>query len=210
MGHVLARVSGFGWTVLPLFPFRFEHVNGNERALRVERGGATPKVATVSFETGRPRVDLSPGTPNGADVCDLTPSKVAGDFRVETTAFTIGWPADFDIVSTEPGGPSPFDFVRNDGCLVYVQGPLSLARVPKLEAMCAPGQRIVDRGTHATGEWVELVYEHDGRMHWQRHTTVSWGRESMMIVTAQSPEGQAAKTRAAAAFASGTLEPWRG
>src|SRR4051794_8052276 len=99
MGHVLARVSGFGWTVVPFFPFRFEHVAGNESALRVQRGGATPKGATVSFEASGPRVDLSPGTPSAAEVCDLTPSKVAGDFRVETGVFTIGWPAGFDIVS---------------------------------------------------------------------------------------------------------------
>ena len=209
MSHVLARVSGFGWTVVPHYPFRFQRVGGDERALHVERRGSTPTAATLYFEATPPRVELGLGARSIDDVCDLTPSDVRGDFKVETTVFTIGWPAEFDLVSTDPGGPSVFDFASDDGGLLYVQGPLARARVPKLEAMCAPGQRVVDRGTHATGEWVELAYEHDGRAHWQRHTTVAWGHDEFLIVTAQSPAERISSVRAAAIYASATLAPWR-
>lgn len=127
---------------------------------------------------------------------------------METSVFTVGWPAGFDVVSSEPGGPSAFDFLSKNGALLYVQGPLAQARVPKLEAMAAPGQQIVDRGTHGAGDWVELTYEHDGRTYWQRHTTVRWTPETLLVLTAQAEAEQSPSTRAAALFALGTLKAW--
>ena len=210
MGHVYARVSGFGWTIVPRFPFRFEHVEGDARALCVEHAGSPPRSAIVRIDADGPRLTLSPGTPNAADVCDLTVSDASEAFRVETSAFTVGWPVGFDVVSAEPGGPSPFDFLSEDGSLLYVQGPLAEARVPRLEAMAAPGQRIVDRGSHGAGEWVELTYEHDGGAYWQRHATVRWAGEMLLVLTAQALAEHSARTRHAAAFVLGTLEAWRG
>jgi len=209
MGHVLARVSGFGWTILPRYPYRLAHVEGNARALRVEHGGAVLKAATVSIDPEGPRLELSTGTSTPAEVCDLTTSEFLDAFRVETTVFTVGWPLGFDVVSVEPRGPSPFDFVSKEGSLLYIQGPFPTAHVPELEAMAAPGQRIIDRGTHATTDWIELAYERAGRKHWQRHAAVRWGRESILVLTAQAIAEQAPATRTAARFALETLEPWR-
>ena len=205
MGHVLARVSGYGWAIVPHWPFRLAHVDGNVRALRVERGGPTPKAATVTIETSGPRLELS-GTASAADVCDLTACDAPDGFRVETSVFAVGWPSGFDVVSGEPGGPSAFDFVSKEGSLLYVQGPLDQSRVPRLESMAAPGQRLVDRGTHSAGEWIELSYEHGGQAHWQRHATVRWTRETILVLTAQATAEQADVTRAAASFALGTLQ----
>jgi hypothetical protein len=210
MGHVLARVSGYGWAIVPHFPFRFAHVEGNARALRVERGDPTPKAATVIIEAGGPRLELSSGAKSAAEVCDLIASDALDGFRVETSVFAIGWPTGFDVVSGEPGSPSPFDFVSDEGSLLYVQGPLAQSRVPRLEAMSAPGQRIIGRGTHPAGEWIELSYEHGGRAHWQRHATVRWARETMLVLTAQALVEQTDTTRAAASFALGTLRPLTG
>ena len=56
MGHVLARVSGFGWTIVPRFPFRFEHVEGNPRAISIAHADAPPKSAIVSIDPSGPRL----------------------------------------------------------------------------------------------------------------------------------------------------------
>jgi hypothetical protein len=208
MGHVLARVTGFGWTILPLYPYRLSRVDGDPRALQVAREGSRPAAAIVHLAPGAPRVDLAEGTESANEAFDLLPSKIEGDLRVETSVFTAAWPDGMELVSTEAGAPSPFDFLRSDGCLVYVQGPFDAARLSKIEALCAPGQRIVDQGKHPKGAFIELEYDHDGARHWQRYATVFWGDQTLLVVSAQSLAEQAAFTRAAAAFVLASIEPF--
>jgi len=79
MGHVLARVLGFGCTIFPVFPFRFERVEGSARVLCVERGSVTSKVVTVSVEAGGPPLNLSPPRSSVAEVCDTSTGTGARD-----------------------------------------------------------------------------------------------------------------------------------
>ncbi len=165
------------------------------------------KSAVVTIDVDGPRVELSADTTIATDVCDLTTCEFRDDFRVETSVYAVGWPVGFDVISADPGGPSPFDFVTDGGSLVYVQGPLRRSRVPKLQGMVAPGQRLIEHGVHASGEWIELSYEHGGQAHWQRHATVQWARETVLVITAQALAGQVELTRKAASLALATLRP---
>jgi hypothetical protein len=206
MAHVLARLSGFGWTLLPFFPFRFERVAGRPRAVRVIRDDKLRREAVFDLE-GRPEVSLLAGTANAEEVAELSPSKVGDDFRVETSVFTAAWPDGFAITSSEPGTPCPFDYLGDDGALIFMQGPVAQARVARLDSMCAPGQRIIDGGAHPTGSWVEFAYEHNGSAHVQRHTTVAWGSGNALIVTAQAPLAAATRMRRAALTVVDSLRP---
>jgi hypothetical protein len=206
MAHVLARLSGFGWTLVPFYPFRFERVARRPRAVRVIRDGDVSRGAVFDLES-RPEVSALTGTANAEDVAELSPSTVVDDFRVETSVFTAAWPEGFAITSSEPGAPCPFDYVGEDGTLIFLQGPVAQSRVARLDSMCAPGQRLTDGGAHPTGSWVELAYEHDGRAHVQRHTTVAWGSGLALIVTAQAPLAIAERMRRAALIVVESLRP---
>ena len=53
-GHVWSWIAGYGWTVMPYAPFRFERVGGHPRAVRVQRfsvDGAREAPVTIG-ETG--------------------------------------------------------------------------------------------------------------------------------------------------------------
>lgn len=170
--HVLARISGFGWTVLPYAPFQCEQVA--ERVLLVQHES---KRARVSFESGRPEVE------DGAsihDVADLIRGPNHDHWRIETTVFTIRWPTGFALWSSAqaPG----FDLLGPHDTMIYLQGPVLAARVPEPEEMIGAGQTVLGHDR----DWVELAYDHDG-VAWRQKHRVAELEDYRVLVTAQGP-----------------------
>src|SRR5262249_6351185 len=72
--HVFAWVAGFGWTLMPYAPFRFERVEGRPRSLSVEHfapAGAGRVVVTVSDDGRRVRSEPAQQTSTPVDVVEL-------------------------------------------------------------------------------------------------------------------------------------------
>ena len=160
--HVYARLSGFGWTLLPRAPFWLERVPGRRRTVLARHdhpAGSRQAVVTVGGEA--PGVELAAGTAALAEVLDLLPGPGWDHWRIETTVFTARWPESFALASAPSPGP-PFDLHGPGGALLWVQGPVLLDRLPAPPAMAGAGQRVRRHGWSSRGGWVELAYDRDG------------------------------------------------
>ena len=102
--HVYVRLTGFGWTLLPLAPYRFERVDCQDRRVVVShnREDGTRR-ATLDFGGTEPVVRLDGGTADLGEVLDLVPGAGLDHWRIETTVFTARWPASFALASQSPG-----------------------------------------------------------------------------------------------------------
>jgi len=167
--HVLAVISGWSLRVIPRAPFRAVR-GASPRELLVEHASLSARITADGAGGFRSEPD---GDALG-QVVDVERGPVAGAWMVETHAFRAALPDGFALHSAPPGSPSPFDLVGPASSLIYVQSP---SRMPPIEAMCGPGQRVSGRGD----TWIELEYGHDGVRWWQRHEVV--GR---LVFTAQA------------------------
>jgi len=144
-------------------------------------------------------------------------------WRIETTSFAVRWPESFALVSPpEPRRLSAFDFRGPERSLLYVQGPFMRKRIPSVAAIAAPGQTILRRGLRKDWLrvvrpgakrpdwlWVELGYDHEGQPWRQLHRFVPLDATRGFIVTAQSPQTQAAPTAKAAEEVATSLSPFK-
>jgi hypothetical protein len=177
-GHVYARISGHGLTIIPRVPFRYERLadglrlahespQGLRSVLLDRRGNVTLEGATAALE----------------EVADVVDGPALADWRIESSTFTASWPEGFALYSRSksPG----YELVGDGGTLVFPQGPLE-GPLPPDERFAAPGQRIVATGVFADSiRAIELAYEHEGQEWTQRHYFVPFGRRTI-IVTAQA------------------------
>ncbi len=212
--HVYARLTGFGWTLLPLAPFRFERVDGRERTvLAIHDPGDGPRRATINLGGAKPIVHLGERTSDLGEVLDLIPGGGCDHWRIETTVFTARWPSGFALASPPgPGMPSPFDLLGPDGALIYVQGPLPRRDLRGLDRIAAPDQVIRRHGRsagrswwppgwavrHPGWSWVELEYRHEGSPWRQVYRLADLGGGYACVVTKQAPEQWAEWTDQAA------------
>jgi hypothetical protein len=197
--HVLARISGFGWTVVPYAPFQCESVADRPRALIVQHESMG---ACVSVESGRPEFELAAGTASIHDVADVMRGPAGDHWRIETTVFMIRWPAGFAVWSSAkaPG----FDLLGPHDTMIYLQGPVPAERVPPVEQMVAADQTMVEAGS----DWVEVQYEHEGIAWRQKHRLVPL-ENYRMLVTAQGPAEHFAPADEAARQIAESLERFR-
>lgn len=174
--HVLARVSGFGWTVLPYAPFQCECPGSAQIVVMHDS-----RQARIDVASGKPILELAPGTEAVHEVADLLRGPEGDHWRIETSVFTIRWPTGFALWSSAqaPG----FDLLGPDQTMIYLQGPILAARLPALADMHAPEQAAVAIGEN----WIELGYEHEGRAWRQRHIVAALD-EYRLVVTGQGPE----------------------
>jgi hypothetical protein len=207
--HVYARLSGFGWTLLPLAPFRFERVPGRPDSLAATHfapGG--PRRANLTFTADGPAVELAGGTQRVEEILDLLPGPGLDHWAIETTVFTVGWPASFALGSSPD--PPGFELLGPGRAMVYVQGPFPRPRLPTLDAMAAPGQAVRRQGRTARWAWVELEYRHEGTPWRQTHRVVDFRDDQVCVVTSQAPLGQATPADAAADEVAASLTPFGG
>lgn len=232
--HVFAWVAGFGWTLMPYAPYRFEQVPGQPPALRVRHftaGGERQAVVSVPASGGEPEFELAPGTASldevlevlrGAAYAHWTTAAAYDHWRVETYALTFRLPAGFALRSLPSDSQPPFELEGPDGARIWIQGPLRETAVPALDRMAGPNQTTDRIGECAGGPLVELTYRHEGapwrmfhcvvdRNPPRRRSPLSFLRREppryLCLVSAQTPEAEAAAVRAAVAEVAASLTP---
>ena len=199
--HVYARLSGFGWTLIPFAPFRFERVPHRPQLLLVEhQSPAGPKRAKLDFAESDPTIELGAGTNRLEEVLEFTEGPESDHWRIETTVYSVRWPDAFAVQSSpEPPG---FDLVGPNGTLVFIQGPFDPERLPALSDMVGTGQSIHNIGS----SWVELSYL-DGSVAWrQTHRLIAFGSD-VVVVSSQAPVEWNALVSAAAMIVGDSLAP---
>jgi hypothetical protein len=208
--HVYARLSGFGWTLVPLAPYVIERLYDRPNAVLVRHESPDGlREALLVFGGNLPDVELGEGTQALAEVLDLQEGPHLDHWRVETTVFTCRWPEGFTLASPASPG-TPFELHGPDGALVYVQGPIRVDRLPPLTEMVGPGQSVRCHGRTARGGWVELEYEHQGQPWRQTHRAMEDASGYALVVSAQAPVGAAGLAEAAAVDAAASLAPYEG
>src|SRR2546423_116748 len=105
--HDCPRVSGFGWTLLPLAPFRLERLPGRPRAVLATRHyPAGRRQAAICLDGDRPAVELERDTASLGEVLSLFEGPHWDHWRVETGGLTARWPEAF-VLTSGPGDRPP-------------------------------------------------------------------------------------------------------
>ncbi|MCF2527838.1 hypothetical protein [Yinghuangia soli] len=199
MGHVFARLTGFGMTLIPVWPYTFERTVDAPGTVSVTRWeGQAARTAIVAGSAEKPSVQLA-NTQTADEVVEVLAGPAEQVWRIETTPFSVEWPEGFAIDSPPAGDNStPFMLFGPAGSTIYLQGPLSRDQIPSPARLAAPGQALVDHRTEGAFEAVELAYQHDGAAWQQSHHLVALTESHVLVITAQSPATHAAQVRAAA------------
>jgi len=206
--HVYARLSGFGWTLLPLAPFRFEQVPDRPwSVVAAHQSVGEVKRATLSFGGNNlPDIEFGEGTASLDEVLDLCEGPAWDHWRGGTSGFTVCWPQGFALESSDDPAPPGFYLHGPDATLLHVQGPFPGERLPTPAAMAGPGQSVRRHGS----SWVELEYLHEGTPWRQTHWLVRFLRDHACVVSVQAPEWQAGLAEVAVAEVAESLEPYQG
>lgn len=199
MGHVFARLTGFGLTLVPIWPYNFRRSPHTPGTVSVTRWvGETAQTATVTGGGDSPAIALT-GVEAVDQVVDVLEGPDERVWRIETSPYSVEWPEGFEIDSPPAGdNSSPFHLWGPNGSLIYPQGPLKRERIPSLTELAGPGQTIIARQNGPGFDAVDLAYEHEGADWRQSHHLVPFGADRVLIITAQSPAAHAALTRQAA------------
>jgi hypothetical protein len=199
--HVYARISGFGWSIVPRAPYQAARLpNGTVRVVHDSPGGR--REAAIALTDEGIRFGLGEGTTDLKEVLDVQSGPSPDHWRIETAVFTTQWPDGFIVVS-EPKPPGFYLRGPSEG-LIYLQGPFPRERLPALTAMAAPGQTIRGHGE----DWVELSYQHDAVAWVQKHRLVAFEGKAL-VVTSQTPESGAEITTVAAEQVASSLAPYK-
>jgi hypothetical protein len=190
MGHVFARLNGYGLQLIPYWPYRFlRPAEDDPKVVRVVR--RTPE----GDRTARVAVD-NPRSVNG--VVDVATEPSPQGWRIETSVFSVPWPDGFDVASpTDESDRVSFYLEGADDATIFPQGPVLNERLPAPEALAGQGQTIVNREVVDDIQVVELAYEYDGEPWWQSHWMIPWTPERTLVFTAQAPAHAAELTRRA-------------
>lgn len=197
--HVYARLSGFGWILLPLAPFQLQGSSDKPRRILARHDSLQgPRQAAVTLEGNSPTVELGKDTAALEEVLDMMEGPDLDHWRIETSVYTCGWPAGFTLTSNNESARPAFFLKGPDAALLFVQGPFAITRLPSLSDMVGPGQKLRRQGRSARGGWVELEYQHENRPWLQTHRLIEDVQEEVFVVTAQTPETGASLTDTAA------------
>ncbi|WP_156313256.1 hypothetical protein [Micromonospora sp. HK10] len=180
MGHVLARLAGYGVVLVPYWPYTFERSDAASDAVVVTNwrvnGPAKALVDSADAHSAPGIVDVEPGPDHPFWV-------------IETSSFSAVWPFGFSVESTV----APYCLVGEHDASISVQGPVHIADP---DVMIAPGQTVVGRRKMGRDvEVIELVYEHEGEPWWQGVYLYPRKGGQELVFTAQSREPGIAAAR---------------
>ena len=187
--HVFVRLNGYGATMLPHGPFRISRASDHDSLLMIR---------VVSRERS---VDFGSGVPQSIPtIADIAGDGMRGFWHLETSVFIAPWPDGFTLVSSDnTSSAGGFDLIGPGDSLLYVQGPFVRDRITALEALAAPGERVIANGER----WIRFAYERDDEQ-WQHAYFVVPVGEHVLLVTGQAREPFGDETFAAAQqFAAG-------
>lgn len=199
MGHVFARLTGFGMTLIPIWPYTFERPEQAPGTVSVTRWeGHTAHTVVITGPAEAPAIRLT-NAQSADEVVEVLAGPAEHVWRIETSPFSVEWPEGFAIDSPPAGDDStPFLLFGPDGSVIYLQGPRGHDRIPPLTQLIAPGQTLVDHRSEPAFEVVELAYQHDGTAWRQIHHLVALTDTHGLVITAQSPATHTTQVRQAA------------
>jgi hypothetical protein len=180
MGHVLARLAGYGLVLVPHWPYTFERPDAGSDAV----------VATNWRPDGAARALVDPSDAHTVPgIVDVEPGPDHAYWVIETTGFKAVWPDGFSIESTV----DPFCLVGGHDASIAVQGP---AYIADPDVMIAARQTVAARRTMGPGVHIlDLAYEHEGEPWWQSVYLYPRKDGRVLVFTAQSREPGIAAAR---------------
>ena len=189
---------GHGIELVPRVPFTIARVGSTDLPILVTCGDDQALIG-------------SPGDPCAPQIADLRHGPDETAWRLVTTAFEVGWPAGFRIVSSpSPERPPGVDLVGPDECLLYIQGPYSANGVPPVDRMAAAGQTVAEAGMAGDVEWVWLRYRHDNAEWHQVHHVIALGREVFVVTLQALGASSSEHLRQQALWFAQSLRPYQG
>ncbi|WP_203858650.1 hypothetical protein [Plantactinospora mayteni] len=199
MGHVLARLAGYGVVLTPHWPYMFERHQAGSDAVRVTRWTSSGPVQVVvqpdRLTEGREVVDVADG-----------PSHPC--WFVETSAFRLRWPAQFTIESPQDQADSTPFYLHGPGeATIFPQGPVPQERLADPHALVAAGQTVLDHRVSEDGSTLtELGYQHNEEEWWQGHWTIRYDSDRLLVFTAQALSAHSTQAREAAEVIAASVE----
>jgi hypothetical protein len=200
MSHVFISSTGFGVTLVPIWPYGFARSPHAPDAVAVSHWADDElQMATLVLppDGSGPEVTLI-GAESVGQVVEVRDGPADRVWRIETSLYSVEWPAGFEIAAPPANTGAPFDLTGPDEAMIFPQGPLGQEMIPAPAAMAGPGQTIVEQRREPEFDAVHLDYEHEGGSWRQSHYIVPCGADQMLVITAQSPAVHAALTREAA------------
>ena len=142
------------------------------------------------------------------DVVDVADGFDIPYWLIETSIFSVRWPAGFTVNSPRDAGDgTPFYLHGPGDATIFTQGPVPRARLAGPDDLVAPGQAVLARWSDDNGiAGIELGYHHDGAQWWQAHWTIPCRADNFIVITAQSLLSASARTRTAAESVVATFE----
>lgn len=132
-------------------------------------------------------------------------------WSLETASYSVAWPQDWGVYSTDPGSVWPFELhgVRElSEAMIMLRGPLHGRReVPAPPQLIGRGQQVIADDLNGPAPWLELGYTHAGKEWRQRHFYGRLAPETVVLVTAQAPQPQAARVFADAEAMTRSIRP---
>jgi len=186
-----ARLAGHGVTLAPRLPFRLERHGGRggDAVVASWRPSAgLPRRLVLVPGAGGCRVELGAGVASAAEVAEIAAGPGTPAWRIETPAFSMGWPEGFAMQpGPDPGTAPGFDLVAPGGVLLFPQGPYPAGGLAGRHALAGPGQRVVGEGEVDGAGWIELAYTQELTPWRQRHALVGVGAR-ILLLTLEAPE----------------------
>lgn len=184
--HVFASLVGYGVRLVPRAPFRLRRVSNPQGSVEVDWTREDGKVVRSRVIPSGDSCYQEPAD-GSADLVPFPES--TGAWRIATSAFSITWPSGLVLQSTStPDTPPGFDLVAQGDVLLWPQGVFPRATVGDVTRLVGPGQRMIRSGQRGGISFVELAYEHDGRIWYQRHDLVPFTADNALVLTVQAPE----------------------
>ncbi|MBM7489536.1 hypothetical protein JOD64_000758 [Micromonospora luteifusca] len=199
MGHVLARLAGYGIALTPHWPYMFERHQADSDAVRVTRW--TP--------SGPAQVVIKPHQlTDGRDVVDVAAGPSRPCWFVETSTFRLRWPTQFTVESAQDQSDGTPFYLHGPGeAIIFPQGPVAKERLVDPHALVAAGQKVLDQHVADDGSrLIELGYEHNEEPCWQGHWTIPYDSDRVLVLTAQALLAHSTQTREAAEVIAASFE----
>ena len=173
-GHVFVVASGFGKRIIPnAVPFTLRVDGDHKLAIGVGK----------QFATVEPGESVTNAAAEAVGVADVTAGPAWPAWWLETHLYRVPIPVGWTAHASGSTDPSVFDLVGPHDSMIYVQMP---RHVLPIDDMVAPGQKVLDRGASAAGEWIAVSYTEGGQGYVQRHTLVRVEAVAA-VVTLQCP-----------------------
>jgi hypothetical protein len=182
MAHVFTRISGFGRTLLPArAPFSFQW--GSNKSVEFQMEINSEWIEVQLSDSGHFLDEAS--DKKLEDYIGVFPSDYQGEFRVETSIYSVLWPDKVEIYAAGKKKGPHFDLVGPESSLIFIQGPIDSIEVPAVSELSVDGQTLVDEGQYEGAQWAEFEYSHEQALWRQRQHRLEI-EEQVFLISAQS------------------------